>query len=72
MEKSSGKLVKVTFEYEHEVHTIDEPSKAQKWLRDLDGMVIFMDSRNKNPFSEWSTDKYWKIVRKGADKGDSL
>lgn len=55
---SEKKLVKVTFEYEDEIHTL-EGEQAEEWLHAANSMAI-MESNHGRPFPQFK----WKVVKK--------
>ena len=59
MENERGKIVKITFEYENVKESLNN-EESEKWLETVNGMCVFMQNRNMNPFEkkkfEWTKD----------------
>lgn len=62
--KDKGKLIKVTFEYEHEIHTMNDPFLVEKWIGSINGMCVEMHVRGRNPMESFDHKKAWEITQK--------
>ena len=64
--EEQGKLIKVTFEYENTIETL-EGETARKWLTDTKDVCVFAHFHGQNPFeTKTGKAKYrWKVTKKG-------
>ena len=67
MVEEKGKLIKVTFEYEKEIHTMENKDMVQRWIDNINGMCVEMHARGRNPFDGFDHEHAWKIEVKNGN-----
>lgn len=63
-DKEPGKLLKITLEYENVIKETVSERNAEEWLDLINGMCIFMDNRNMNPFKIYNHEQKWRVTNK--------